>query len=81
MISRPEATCPRCGSRYAVKDAVSVSRHAETVIYYAECECGAADLTVTGGLVTAVTPRDPITGPDEEALPPGDQEDPGYMAI
>lgn len=81
MIRKPEARCPRCGSKYAVKDAIAVSRHAETVIYYAECECSAANLTVTNGQVTDITPRDPIIVPDYEDLPIGNQEEPGYMAI
>lgn len=64
MITKPEATCPRCGSRYNVMDAVAVSRHAQTVTYYAECECGAANLTVTRGKVTDITSRNPIDIPD-----------------
>ena len=64
MISKPEATCPRCGGRLTVLDAVDVSRHAETVTYYCECDCGAANLTVTRGQVTGITPREPLQVPD-----------------
>ena len=64
MITRPGATCPRCGSRFKVMDAISVSRHAQEVIYYAECSCGAADLTVNSGKITGITPRDPIEIPE-----------------
>ena len=56
MITKPNADCPRCRSRYTVFDAIDVSKYAETVTYYAECECGAADITVTRGQVTAIFP-------------------------
>ena len=81
MISKPEANCPRCGGKYTVLDAIDVSRHTETVTYYAECDCGAANITVTRGNVTGITPRDPITVPDYRDEPIGSQDDPEYMAI
>lgn len=49
MITKPNATCPRCKSTYNVFDATWVGPHAETVVYYAECDCGAADITVSSG--------------------------------
>ena len=81
MISKPEANCPRCGGKYTILDAIDVSRHAETVTYYAECDCGAANITVTHGKVTGITPRAPITVPDYRDEPIGSQDDPEYMAI
>ena len=81
MISKPEANCPRCGGKFTVLDAIDVSRHAETVTYYAECDCGAANITVTRGKVTGITPREPITVPDYRDEPIGSQDDPEYMAI
>jgi hypothetical protein len=77
MISKPEATCPRCGGRLTVLDAVDVSRHAETVTYYCECDCGAANLTVTRGQVTGITPREPLQIPDCEDDPITEEE---YLA-
>ena len=81
MISKPEANCPLCGSKYNVFDAVDVSRYAQTVTYYAECECGAANLTVKGGKVIEITRRDPIEVPDYYDEPIISQEDPDYMAL
>ena len=81
MISKPKAKCPLCGSKYIVFDAIDVSRHAETVTYYTECECGAANLTVNSGKVTDITRRDPIDIPDWYDEPIGSQEDPEYMAL
>ncbi len=81
MISKPEATCPRCGSRFAVKDPIDVCRHAETVTYYAECDCGAANITVTCGKVTGIVPRDPVELPGYWDEPAGRRDDPDDMAI
>ena len=81
MITKPEATCPRCGSKYNVMDAIDVSRHAETVTYYSECECGAAKLTTTLGRITGITPCEPLDIPDYFDEPAGSQEDPEYMAL
>ena len=81
MISKPEAHCPRCSYRFTVLDAIDVSRHAETVTYYAECDCGAANIVVTRGKVTDITPRPPIQMPDYKDEPLGNQDDPEYMAI
>lgn len=81
MISKPEANCPRCGGRFTVLDAIDVSRHAETVTYYAECDCGAANITVARGTVTDIMPRPPIQIPDYKDEPLGSQDDPEYMAI
>lgn len=81
MISKSKAKCPLCGSKYIVFDAIDVSRHAETVTYYAECECGAANLTLKSGKVTDITRRDPIDIPDWYDEPIGSQEDPEYMAL
>ena len=81
MIAKPKANCPRCRSRYTVYDATWVGPHADTVEYYAECDCGAATLAVSKGQVTGITPCDPVDTPDSDGTPPGDQEDPGYMAI
>ena len=81
MISKPEANCPLCGRKYTVFDTIDVSRHAETITYYAECECGAANLTVKRGKVTDITRRDPIEGPAWYDEPIGTQEDPEYMAL
>lgn len=80
MIAKPEAFCPRCGGRFTVLDAVAVSRHAETVTYYCECDCGAAEMTVTQGRVTGIVPREPLQVPDDPCEPLGSQEDPDYMA-
>jgi len=74
MISKPEAYCPRCGGRYTVMDAIDVSRYAETVTYYAECPCGAGNITVKLGTVTAITPRPPIDIPMCFDEPAGTQE-------
>ena len=60
MISKPEAYCPRCGSRFTILDAIDVSLHAETVTYYSECECGAANVTASRGKVISITPCSPI---------------------
>ncbi len=60
MISKPEAYCPRCGSRLTVMDAIDVNLHAETVTYYCECDCGAANLAVSQGKVISITPCSPI---------------------
>ena len=82
MISKPEAYCPRCGSRFTVLDAINVGLHAETVTYYGECDCGAANLTVTHGTITGITPRPPIEIPeyiDEE--PEGSQEYEDYIVL
>ena len=81
MISKPEARCPRCGGKLTVLDAIDVSRHAETVTYYCECDCGAANLTVQSGKITGITLRPPIKVPDYYDEPAGSQEDPDYMAI
>ena len=51
MISKPKASCPCCGSKITVLDVIDVSRHAETVTYYGECDCGAANITVSRGQV------------------------------
>ena len=80
MISKPEANCPRCGSRLTVLDAIDVSRHAETVTYYCECDCGAADITVSRGQIQSIYPRPPVEIPEYEDTPIGTQEDPQYMA-
>ena len=77
MISRPEATCPRCGSRLTVLFATDVSQYAETVTYYCECECGAASLTVKHGEILNISLRDPIQEPEED-IPEYTQEDPEY---
>ena len=79
MITKPEATCPRCGSRFNVMDTVDVSEHAQTVTYYAECDCGAANLTVEKGNVTEITPRSPLDVPEyfDEPTP---QEYEDYLA-
>ncbi len=74
MISKPEAKCPRCGGRLTVLDAIDVSRHAETVTYYCECDCGAANLTVTRGQVTGITPREPLQVLDYEDAPITEEE-------
>ena len=55
MITKPQATCPRCKSTYNVFDATWVGPHAETVVYYAECDCGAADITVSMGQIQSIT--------------------------
>ena len=81
MISKPEAYCPRCGGRFTVLDAIDVGTHAETVTYYGECKCGAANLTVTHGKITDITSRPPIEIPDyTDDEPEGDQEYKDYMA-
>ena len=80
MITKPKATCPRCKSPYNVFDATWVGPHAETVVYYAECDCGAADITVSIGQIQSITPRAPIEIPEYEDIPIGTQEDPQYMA-
>lgn len=81
MISKPEAYCPRCSSRFAVLDAIDVDPHAGTVTYYCECDCGAANMTVTLGKVTDITPRPPIEIPDYiDEDPVGSQEYEDYMA-
>ena len=81
MISKPTATCPRCNEKFTMLDAVDVSRHAETVTYYAECSCGAANITVSRGQITGITPREPIEIPEYRDEPLGSQDDPDYMAI
>ncbi len=80
MISKPEANCPRCGKKLIVKDPIGVSKNAITVIYYAECSCGAADITVSKGQITDITLRDPLDIPEYYDEPAGTQEDPEYMA-
>ena len=80
MITKPNATCPRCKSAYNVFDATWVGPHAETVVYYAECDCGAADITVSRGQIQSITQRAPIEIPEYEDIPIGTQEDPQYMA-
>ena len=81
MISKPNAGCPCCGSKITVLDVIDVSRHAETVTYYGECDCGATNITVSRGQVIAVTLRPPIEVPAWQGRPAGSQEDPDYMAI
>ena len=81
MISKPEAYCPRCGGKLTVLDTIDVSRHAETVTYYAECGCGAANVTVSRGQVTSIMPRPPIEIPKYTDEPIGRREAPDYMAI
>ena len=54
MITKPNATCPRCKSTYNVFDATWVGPHADTVVYYAECDCGAADITASSARPTLV---------------------------
>ncbi len=60
MISKPEAYCPRCGSKFTVLDPIEVSPHAETVTYYCECDCGAADMTITRGKISSIVARPPM---------------------
>ena len=81
MIAKPEATCPRCKSAYTVFDATWVGPRAETVVYYAECDCGAADITVSRGQIQNVSPRAPVEIPEYEDIPLGAQEDPQYMTL
>lgn len=80
MITKPQATCPRCKSTYNVFDATWVGPHAETVVYYAECDCGAADISVSRGQIQGISPRAPIEIPEYEDIPIGTQDDPQYMA-
>ena len=72
MISKPVAYCPRCKSRMTVMDTVNIATHAEAVTYYCECDCGAANLTVSRGKITGIAYRDPIDMPDyfDEPLEP-----------
>ena len=81
MISKPEAICPRCGSRMTVMDVIDVSKYAETVTWYCECDCGAAHLTLTRGQITGITPCEPLAFPEDTDEPEGSQEDPDYMVI
>ena len=74
LITKPETVCPRCGGRLAAVDVVDVRDHAETVVYYAECGCGAANLTVTAGRIAEITPRDPVDPPDYEDFAYNDRE-------
>ena len=81
MISKPQATCPRCCGKYTVYDATWVGPHAETVEYYAECDCGAATLSVSKGQITGIAFRDPIDIPYYEDITFRNREEPGSMAI
>lgn len=73
------AACPRCGSPFSVLDAVSVGGRVDAATYYAECECGAANLTVEKGAVIKITPREPLDEPEcfDEPTP---QEYEDYLA-
>ena len=75
MISKPVANCPRCSSKFVVLDAIDVGPRAETVTYYCECDCGAADMTVTCGKITGIEARPPMEIPEyfDEPLE-GEQE-------
>ena len=75
MISKPEENCPRCGSKDTVLDAIDVGPRAETVTYYCECACGAADMTVTHGEIIGIKARPPMEIPEYFDEPPeGEQE-------
>ncbi len=75
------AVCPRCVSKYTILDTIDISQQADTVTYYAECDCGAADLVIRNGKIACVTRRDPISVPEYFDEPAGSQEDPEYMAL
>ena len=82
MNTKPKARCPRCGSRYTVIDA-GLPRNTETAEWYAECDCGAATLTVTGGKVARITFCDPDDGLgslyDDGPAGPEDEDWPEYI--
>ena len=80
MISKPEAYCPRCGSKYTVLDAIDVGPRAETVTYYCECDCGAADMTVTCGKITGIKTRPPMDIPEYFDEPPEGGQEYEYLA-
>ncbi len=75
MISKPEAYCLRCRSKLTVLDPIEVGPHAETVTYYCECDCGAADMTITRGEISSIVARPPMDIPEYFDEPPeGEQE-------
>ena len=75
MISRPTAYCPRCSGKYTMLDPIEVNSAAGKVIWYGECDCGAADITLTLGNVTEIISRDPVELPAywDEPLPPQEE--------
>ena len=59
MTTQIAARCPRCGSKHIVIGCYDECIDANTVVYYAECDCGAANLTIRDGKVTGIAYRDP----------------------
>ena len=75
MISKPTANCPKCHGKLTVLDAIDVSLHADTVTYYCECDCGAANMTVRRGEVIRITPCPPIDIPEYFDVPTPDSQE------